>query len=115
MLRVYRYDSKSAQLGASAADSGAPAVIPILGYKKIKAFLRTPSGPATLVIQQYMKANSTAVATATFTTAAPFPAEVDSGDGVPVVGELAGITLTNGPTAQIPECLVRLEDRSAEQ
>lgn len=118
MLRVYRYDSSNAQLTGGSpggSDGAAPSAgIPIRGFKKIKAFMRTPAGPATLTIQQYLKANSTPVATAILTTGGSFPAEADNKDGTAVVGELAAITLVNGATAQTPEVLVQLMERADE-
>lgn len=102
----------SALTASGGTDANAPAMIPIAGKKRIRAFMRTPLGTAALVIQQYLKANSTAIKQSQLETGGPFPAEVDSGaNGIPVVGELAGITLTNNHTAaQNPEVIVEVDD-----
>ena len=112
MLRVFRSDStRAALIDANTAAADTPSVGPCLGYRFIKVFMRTPLGPATLVIQQYLRASSTAVATATFTTAVA--GDVVTGV-VDVVGEFFGVTLTEGATPDRPEVLVTLVNRSDE-
>lgn len=111
VLRVYRRNSDDSLIAINDPAEDEPAVGASYGFKQFRYWIRTPGGPATLSIQQYLKGSSTAVDAATIVTAG---AGAQKSGVLDVTGEFFALALVNGATAQRPEVLVSLVSREDE-
>jgi len=101
-MRIFRRDALDLPL-AGGGTAGTE-VAPSYGFDEIRVFGRLPAGGGTLEVFQFLRANSTPVATNTIVLGAPGFMDAS----FPRTGELVAVSFTNGGVAQAPELLVTL-------